>query len=115
MHLPMQEASFLKLINQCTGASQLQHFGLYHYDQLSQSSPKEILPKLSFSWWVLLGSLGPGTPGDSCFGTYCTPAAATRIMGKSIGTETLERMQNLGHFHFTLDPLFRETGEVATK
>lgn len=76
---------------------------------------QKILPKLSFSWWVLLGSLGPGTQGDSCFGTYCTPAAATRIMGESIGTETLKRMQNLGHFHFTLDPLFRETGEVATK
>lgn len=45
-------------------------------------------PKLSFSWWVLLGSLGPGTQGDSCFGTCYTPAAATGARGKRVGAET---------------------------
>lgn len=47
-----------------------------------------------------MGSLGPGTQGDSCFGTCYTPATATRIRGKSIGTETLQRDAKSWTFSF---------------
>lgn len=95
MYLPMQQAPCVKRLNYCIRASNLQSSGLWRYNRSTSKLPKKRnqnpSPKLSFSWWVLLGSLGPGTQGDSCFGTCYTPATATRIRGKSIGTETLWR------------------------
>lgn len=38
-----------------------------------------------------MGSLGPGTQGDSCFGTCYTPATAVSTREKSTGTDILQR------------------------
>lgn len=49
-----------------------------------------------------MGSLGPGTQGDSCFGTCYTPATATRIREKSIGPVTLQRDAKFWTFPFLI-------------
>ena len=37
---------------------------------------KGSVPRLSSSWWAWWGAGGPGSRGDSCYGTRRTPAAA---------------------------------------
>ena len=71
-----------------TGTAFLPQAGYSSYNLCTPNSPMTILsetahcvrnsPKLSFSLWVWWGNLVPGTQGDSCFGTYYTPAAAVR-------------------------------------
>lgn len=38
--------------------------------------PSIYRPRVFSSWWVWSGGWDPGTPGDSCYGTYRTLAAA---------------------------------------
>lgn len=60
---------------------------LYKGDRMEWSLKEEwcaSVPRLSSSWWVCWGGWDPGTPGDSCYGTYRTlAAAATETEAKS--------------------------------
>lgn len=100
-HLPLK----VKWLHQNKSCAELWPAALSSANMwITQKEIKKPSPKLSFSWWALLGSLGPGTPGDSCFGTCYTPATATRRRRKSIGAETRQRGATPACFRLHLIP-----------
>lgn len=52
-------------------------------------------PRLASSWWVWSGGWGPGTPGDSCYGTYRTLAAAATRDGDTKSGFILDSWENM--------------------